>query len=224
MKFIRKLNAPDFFIDDTKNKTRWKNYRTKQKDNLKEYILNNEQYWLCCYCEKKLTLDGNSSHIEHIESRELNPNFIFSYQNLIVSCQGNSYNEAEDKTQHTCGHKKPNDFDEKLFLNPTCKHDISEYFIYDYQGLIESSDKDKEKSKYTITLLNLNGDNDLLAEARKISLFAFREAILKLKPPERGQAIKKILNNESWEYISFFRFRLSPKNIGLNLNKPSHVE
>ena len=211
MKFIKKLDAPDFFIRDTANKTSWKNYRNPQKRNLKEYILENEQYRLCCYCEKKITLEGNSSHIEHIKPKEneLYSHLTFSYTNLIVSCQGDSYNEDDEKSQTTCGHKKANEIDENLFLNPTIEKNISDYFKYKYNGTIESSDKAANKSNYTITLLNLNGDNKILAEARKILLTKFRNSILKLPADERKKKIKAILDKNNQEYISFLRYRLS---------------
>lgn len=209
MKFIKKLETPDFFIHDTANKTSWKNYRTKPKNKLKGYILENEQDWLCCYCEKKLTLEGLSSHIEHITPRELDGSLIFSYKNLIVSCQGDSYNETEeDNSQSTCGHKKPNDFDENLFLNPTTENNISDYFIYENDGTIKANDISIDKSSYTITLLNLNGNNNILAEARKISLAKFRKAIKKLPINERKKKINSILDKNNHEYISFLKYRI----------------
>ncbi len=46
MKYIKKKKAPQFFIEDTKNLKIWKKYNSKKKRKLKEYILENEQFYL----------------------------------------------------------------------------------------------------------------------------------------------------------------------------------
>jgi len=211
MKYIRKLSPPpEFFINDTIALTIWDDYYSDKKRKLKKYILDNEQFWLCCYCEKKVTLDGGASHVEHIDSRELNPPLTFDYKNLVVSCQGDTYNDIDfNKSKNTCGHKKPNDFDKNLFLNPTIETDIQDYFTYEDNGIMKPSDKDKGKAKYTITLLNLNGDNNLLAEARKKVLIQLRNSIknLNLSNDEKKNKIRLLLSKNDREYISFLRYR-----------------
>lgn len=212
MKYIQKLEAPDFFIQETQNLVIWNDYTKKQ--GLKKHILQKEQFWLCCYCEKKLTLEGISSHVEHIKpkGKEEYKDLMFLYANLVVSCQGNTYNEEGSNSQNTCGHKKDNNFNESLFLDPTLETEIRNYFRYDDNGTIKPSDIQPEKSEHTIKQLNLNGNNGLLAEARKKSLIALRESIKKLKLPvaDRKKKIKSILDKESHEYISFLRYRLLP--------------
>jgi len=134
-------------------------------------------------------------------------NFTFDYNNLLVSCQGNHFNEIGDNSKSTCGHIKDNNFDEVKFLNPTLVTDISDYFVFDSDtGIISASKKDKIKAEYTIQILNLNGKNDKLAHARKIAKDALIRNFNKLPIEERKLRLKAFLQNESNEFISFFRY------------------
>ena len=203
MKYIEKLETPQFFIDDTKELNKWNEYRTKRE--LKEFILENEQNYLCGYCEAKINL--NNSHLEHIEPKSNDySNLTFNYDNLIVSCQGNC--ESEDNKHHTCGHKKANEFSRDEFLNPTKQKYIREYFIYE-NGFIKTSIKDSEKAIYTINLLQLNSENSNLIEARKKALTEFRDRVkknaIKNKKPIKEIAII-LLNRENLAFISFLKF------------------
>lgn len=53
MRYIKKTDTPQFFIEDTAGLTAWKDYYSDKKRRLKEHILNNEQNDLCIYCESK---------------------------------------------------------------------------------------------------------------------------------------------------------------------------
>ncbi len=175
MKYIKKgTDEPAFFTTATQGLTDWDDYKTGKKK-LRKHILDNEQYNLCCYCEKRISADSNESYVEHIKPKSVFPDLTFVYSNLLVSCQGNHCNHASDlATKHICGHKKDNEYDANLFLDPTLITDISEHFKFDRDGVISAAEKDKAKENYTISLLNLNGDNNRLAEARKIALTALR--------------------------------------------------
>ena len=69
MKYIEKTTIPSFFIDDTKNLGSWNDYFAKNKRDLKKYILENEQNYLCGYCESKILIDN--SHLEHIKPKRI---------------------------------------------------------------------------------------------------------------------------------------------------------
>jgi len=219
MRYIQKKEIPNFFGQDTKvlqekiitlstkkeKKEVWNSdYREKRK--LKEYILENEQNYLCCYCEAKVTLDN--SHIEHIKPKDIDENTLtFDYSNLSVSCDGICF--SRDK-RLTCGHKKDNKFDEFKFLNPTKVIDIREYFIYTDNYYIGASHKDEIKAIYTMELLHLNSFNNYLPEARKIALNDFNKAIQEHRK-KTGQdmkyIIRELLKRENLAFISFLRFR-----------------
>jgi len=206
MKYIEKLDTPQFFIDDTNTLSLWNEYLAQNKRKLRKYILENEQNGLCCYCEGKISVEN--SHLEHIKPKSLDlTNLTFNYRNISVSCNGicNNGNERE-----YCGHKKENSFDEGKFLNPTIIENIREYFKYENDGEIKSNGLDDEKVLYTILLLQLNTFNNYLQEARKKALVEFREVVVR-KAKVTGKDLKEIaillLNQERLAYISFLRYR-----------------
>lgn len=213
MKYIKKIAAPDFFLKDVKEIENWSKFSRKKKKWLKSYILEKEQFYLCCYCEIKI-MDLAKSHIEHLKPKSLDvENLTFDYSNLAVSCEGYCFNEEDDKSKNTCGHKKDNDFDENLFLNPTIIENVSDYFVFDADGVISASKLNTKKSNYNIGLLNLNGKNDKIAEARKNTLRALKISLnkQKLTPTQKKEKIKVLLANKDREFGTFLRFRF--KNI-----------
>jgi uncharacterized protein (TIGR02646 family) len=210
MKYIQKLPTPAFFAADTAGLTSWNEYWASKKRDLKTFILANEQFGLCCYCEKSITAEHTSSHIEHVIPKSLDIiNLTFEYSNLLVSCEGNHFNEIGDTNKNTCGHLKDNEFHEVKFLNPTLIRDIADYFIFDKdEGVIAASAKDAEKANYTCNILNLNGKNDKLAEARKIAKNAFIRNLnaQNLSIEQKKAKIRVFLSNNSNEFITFFRY------------------
>ena len=228
MRYIQKKEIPQFFIDDTKElreaikitpnnekKDIW-DYHYKTKRELKRYLLEVEQNWLCGYCEAKLeeTFEKEKRenrdfiHIEHIKPKHLDyDNLSFDYYNLLVSCSGRCF--TQNNKPLTCGHKKGNKFDENLFLNPLKYYDIRDYFIYTPNGQIGASLKNKEKSKYTMDLLELNGFNNKLLEARVIALEEFKSSVKKYllqTKREPKKIVKALLNKENLAFISFLRY------------------
>lgn len=208
MKYIKKGTVPQFFIDDTAGLTLWKEFYSVKRRRLKKYILDNEQFGLCCYCEKTVSIDSDSSHVEHVKPKSDGISTLtFEYNNLLVSCQGNHFNEIGDSSKNTCGHKKNNDFDEYRFLNPTLVVDIADYFVFDsLTGVISASLKDNDRAEYTFQTLNLNGKNDKLAEARKKAKEALVKNFATLPVNVRKEKLKKILQNNGTEFLSFFRY------------------
>ncbi|WP_044415677.1 retron system putative HNH endonuclease [Halarcobacter anaerophilus] len=216
MKYIQKTDEPEFFTVDTKelrkrvktelNKSEiWESY--KEKKVLKKYILENEQNWLCGYCESKVTLDD--AHLEHIKPKSMDyENLTFDYRNLMVSCNGKCHTESS--VPLTCGHKKGDNFEEDKFLNPTIIQNIRDYFVYTDNGYIGSSSLSEEKSKYTLNLLQLNTFGNNLPEARKIALKKFRNSVnINAQRTKKGKKViaKILLNKENLAFISFLRFQ-----------------
>jgi len=220
MKYIRKSAIPQFFIEDTKSlkesikRTLISKDKSKVWDNdylqkrvLKAYLLENEQNYLCGYCEAKISLDN--SHVEHIKPKSLDyDNLTFDYSNLLVSCNGICFSESNKPI--TCGHRKANKFDESKFLNPTQQIDIRDYFIYTNNFYIGSSNLDEEKSKYTMDLLELNSFNNNLPQAREDAFNEFRESVqenAKRTKKDLKDIAKILLNKEDLAFISFLRFK-----------------
>jgi len=221
MRYIEKSKViPQFFIDDTqvleerikefttpKEKSEVWNNDYLNKRALKEYLLENEQNYLCGYCEAKISLDN--SHVEHIKPKSLDyDNLTFDYYNLLVSCDGICF--SEQKKPVTCGHKKENKFDEVKFLNPTKRTNLRDYFIYTNNYYIGSSKLDEEKSKYTMDLLELNSFNNNLPQAREDTYNEFRKSVQEFvlrTGKETKEVMKILLNKENLAFISFLRFR-----------------
>lgn len=130
--------------------------RADEKRILKEELLK-EQYYLCCYCMKKVS--WHNSHVEHFVPRSVDTSKEMDYYNLIASCDG--FKEHHEN----CGHKKDDWYNEYMTISPL--DDICEsVFKYTPDGRILSDDM---RGKETIDKLEL--DNDLLKRARKSAIF-----------------------------------------------------
>lgn len=130
----------------------WDNF--KGKDELKSNLLA-IQNGLCAYCEIRLdTSIGN--HLEHIESKSLNPHKTFEYQNIVCSCIKDSLSDNEDANPISCGHAKD---DKPIDIKPT-DVDCEKYFDFDLFGKVVPNDTltsdEKQKAQNTIDTLNLN--------------------------------------------------------------------
>jgi uncharacterized protein (TIGR02646 family) len=204
MRYVKKVNTPQFFIEDTDPLDKWNDY-SDEKIKLREYILKEEQNYLCIYCESKVTKEN--SHLEHIKPKSLNINLTFDYNNIVVSCNGTTFNPSDDKKQYNCGHKKEAKHEEYKFLDPTRYKDIGLYFIYDYDDFkIYPSGKDDIKAKYMIDILQLNSGS--LINARRNKYKSFNKRVKKIRDiEERKACIKKKLYSEDIEFVSFFRYK-----------------
>ena len=87
MRYIKKVSEPDCFTNLTFSVSdKWKKFRNPCKKETRKYIIENEQNFLCGYCEAKIDLDN--THIEHIKPQSNNNDLRFDYNNFIVSCNG----------------------------------------------------------------------------------------------------------------------------------------
>jgi len=211
MKYIQKVDVPQFFSNDTKDLTSWDEYKNG-KEKLREYILKNEQNYLCIYCETKISSDKSNSHLEHIKpkAQDKYPELTFEYNNIAVSCEGNCQNQEENSTRNNCGHKKLNEYDEDKFLNPLEVQDIREYFEYNIDDFsnysIASSDKNKTTANYMINTLHLNDGG--LANARTIALETFKTKMKRYTDIKiRKEKIVEKLNKENIAQISFLKYK-----------------
>ena len=206
MRYINKTQAPAFFKDDTKDLNNWHDYGKVKgtKRRLKQHIIEQEQNALCVYCEGKVGLDD--SHIEHLKPKGKYPQLTFDYQNLAVSCNGTLHNQDDDTQQKSCGHKKDNEYDEALFLDPSQLTDIRDYFVYDIEdSLICPADKSPEQAQYAIKILQLNSDG--LPQARGNALRSFRNTLARIKDVKQRKAkVMAVIKAENKPFVSFLRY------------------
>jgi len=222
MKYVKKLETPSFFIDDTKGFEKWDDYdkdeNTKLKRrNLRAFILEDEQFSLCIYCESRV--DTDTSHIEHIKpkDKDLFPELTFDYDNLAASCQGNVHvaltKVDENIPESTCGHKKSNEYNDELFLSPHTETSLNSYFKYCKDtGKLTPSDCDKFSSRYLkaiymITTLKLN-DGQLPRARLKAGVVLKRRLKREFKKDKtaRNKELQCILQRDSIAFISFLRY------------------
>ncbi|MBP9630375.1 MAG: TIGR02646 family protein [Leptotrichiaceae bacterium] len=155
---VNKKEEPDFFLIFKRysNPKDWDDYTTNIKRRLKKYMLKNEQYSFCPYCERKIKVER--SQIEHIKPKGKFPELLNEYSNYLTGCL---------EYHRTCGSSKGNKWD-KNFINPVRKNP-EEYFIYELStGRIIPNCEDgrkKAEAEKTIEILNLNERR--LCEQRK---------------------------------------------------------
>lgn len=153
MRNIKKGDVPDYWLKLLKKHPHLKyteldpNYIT-EKSQLKTRMLQEEQYYLCCYCCR--SIDYKHSHIEHFRSRDSYPKLEMAYNNMLISCySGNS-----------CGMQKKNsDFPQSISYE-----DWERRFAYTVGGFITASDNDPD-TESVIRILNLN--NQELVKLRR---------------------------------------------------------
>jgi uncharacterized protein (TIGR02646 family) len=217
MKNLDKKPTPQFFIDDTAGLTNWNDYYGSKKRNLREYILKEEQSYVCVYCEVQLEASNTNCHLEHIRPKESAsyPELTFEYSNLGVSCNGNHCNPDGVTSKILCGPKKDNFFDEDLFLHPFETPEVSSHFAFNSDGEISPVDEAEKfsKAEYMIELLNLNGYNGVsraLAEKRKNAFDGLFDALIEKQSSgiEANDFINDILEDDSQQFVTFLRFVL----------------
>lgn len=130
----------------------WQSFDGKKE--LKENLIA-IQNGLCAYCEIRLDASiGN--HLEHIESKSLNPHKTFEYQNIVCSCIKDSLSDSEDTNPISCGHAKD---DKPIDIKPI-DIECEKYFSFDLFGRVVPNEiltiEEKRKAQNTIDTLNLN--------------------------------------------------------------------
>ncbi|MGL4533905.1 MAG: retron system putative HNH endonuclease [Fusobacteriaceae bacterium] len=153
---IYKTPEPEFYEEFKKrNENHIKNWDDMNgyfeiKQELRAYMILEEQNFRCPYCETLIN-DESEGSIEHIRPKDRFPQLFLSYDNFITSCQSN----------YSCDNFKSNSWDDN-FIDPT-KENPEDYFTYDiYSGEIVPKHRDgikKKKALKTIELLNLNHNN-----------------------------------------------------------------
>lgn len=155
-KTARECRWSDDRIPNEAEREEWKTTRRR----LKASMMEQEQGYLCCYCESRITAD--SSDIEHIRPRSKHPQICFDYANLLVSCTKAS----------RCNSHKGSQYDENKFISPL-QPDSESQFRYLADGSVEASGN-SEAATETIRLLNLNDRN--LREKRKEALRSLEDS------------------------------------------------
>ncbi len=108
-----------------------------------------EQGYLCCYCERRLT--DEDSHIEHFNPQtndEVDP---LDYSNMLCSCQ----NRLKKGEPHHCGNLKGKCFDAELLISPL-DPDCENRFLYMADGKIKPLERGDRAADTTITKFGLN--------------------------------------------------------------------
>jgi uncharacterized protein (TIGR02646 family) len=173
MKYIRKNSPPTNFQKwKLKNKKeRWESLTNPLKGQVRGSLML-EQGYICCYCGQEINV--NTSHIEHLKPKSSYPKFRFDYNNLLASCQPESYSPMQPSH---CGHKKGNLYGPYFIspLTPNCEKE----FRFAGDGRIIGITKNAEK---TIDILDLNVS--VLRAKRKAIIDAFKNL-----PPEELKII-----------------------------------
>lgn len=130
----------------------WQSFDGKQE--LKEN-LSVIQNGLCAYCEIRLDT-SIENHLEHIDSKSLNPHKTFEYSNIVCSCIKDSLLDNEDANPISCGHAKRR---RSIDIKPT-DIECEKYFSFDLFGRVVPNEiltiEEKQKAQNTINILNLN--------------------------------------------------------------------
>lgn len=181
---INKKEEPEFFSKFKKKEKpkNWGDFDFRLKNELKEYMLENEQKIgkekYCPYCELKILLEN--SQIEHLKPKDKFPESFSNYENFIVGCV--------DKK--TCGQAKGNKWD-RLFINPVMENP-QEYFSYRLRTgeIIPKIDDGLEYKKAikTIEILNLNERK--LCDYRKVYINQIINISKDLKEEEKIEIIE----------------------------------
>ena len=165
---VKNQNIPTFDEWMTLANEDWKptyaDLRDPEKKEVKESLMN-EQGYICCYCERRLT--DADSHIEHFKPQSNNVVNPLDYSNMLCSCQ----NQLEQGEPRHCGHSKADWFDENLLISPL-DPDCERCFAYTADGKIQPADKcDNAATTMTIEKLKLN--IGILDERRKKAIEPF---------------------------------------------------
>jgi len=149
MKHIQKQAAPQAFIDW---KSRPRTYdRFKKTAQIKQVVkaaLMQEQGYLCCYCERRLT--DSDSHIEHFKPQKDPTVDPLDFNNLLCSCQ----KDLDQGEPRHCGNSKGS-YDANLLVSPldsTCEA----RFMFTADGYVQTAIETDAIAQTTIDVLQLD--------------------------------------------------------------------
>jgi len=168
MKHIIKQREPQVFTDwksmDSEDwQPTYKNLSGEPKEAVKNALMD-EQGYICCYCERRLT--DEDSHIEHFRPQSDPAADALDYGNMLCSCMNN----LQKGEPRRCGNLKENWFDERLLispLDPSCE----ESFAYTGDGHVKPADSGDEAAAMTIKKLGLDIPKLNALRARAIEPF-----------------------------------------------------
>ena len=149
---VKDQNTPDFDGWKASANGDWQPTYEDLSGTTKKEVKNslmNEQGYICCYCERRLTDDG--SHIEHFNPRSNNAFNPLDYANMLCSCQ----NRLEQGEPRHCGNLKGDWFDDQLLVSPL-DPDCEVHFAYTADGNIKPAMKSDAAARMTIVKLGLN--------------------------------------------------------------------
>ena len=149
MKYILKQVEPATFNNwKAKRRTYERFKKTAKIRNAVKNALTQEQGHLCCYCERRITLDD--SHIEHFYPRSNPAVDPLNYANMLCSCQ----KELTPGEPRHCGNAKANCDAELLVspMTPTCE----DRFTFTADGHIQPAHSTDLAAVKTIDQLQLN--------------------------------------------------------------------
>jgi len=172
MKYIEKREQP-YNLDDwieKKPNLNYENLTKKRKKTIRKKLLEDQGY-ICCYCQKRITgiqKDGHrDAEIEHIKPQSnCNDRETVSYDNLLVSCDGNQKRDNKLLKEHD---RHCNNFrqDKNLYIN-LLDRDCENKIYYDFNGGIYAVNNNLDV-KETINNLNLR----ILNSTRKAYIDGF---------------------------------------------------
>jgi uncharacterized protein (TIGR02646 family) len=173
MKHIIKQDEPQKFIDwkalaNDDWQPSYDNLSGPPKQAIKTSLMQ-EQGYLCCYCERRLTDDD--SHIEHFRPQTMHGVDPLDFGNMLCSCQ----KILEKGEPRHCGNHKGDWFDAILTvspLDPACEG----RFHFTGQGRIFPANPGDLSAATTITKLAL--DHPKLDDMRSKAIEPFLDATL----------------------------------------------
>lgn len=104
----------------------------------------------CCYCETKLNEEGKSMHVEHFHPKDIYPEEVVKWENLLPSCGRCNSNKGTHDTKS------------EPIINPTINNPKDYFYFYNYR--YKSKNRNKLASN-TIDVLYLN-DTTTIVKAR----------------------------------------------------------
>ncbi|MCM5557248.1 retron system putative HNH endonuclease [Pleomorphomonas sp. JP5] len=164
MKFSAKRPAPKAFVDWLEQENNdWKPTYSQLSGPPMQAVqqsLLEEQGYVCCYCGRRLPLDGSEGHIDHFwpqsrfngttaDDRRLD------YNNFFRSCGPRGQRGVPTGRPSTCGEAKGDWYDihnSILPSDPGCER----RFVYGQTGAVKPSNPDDKAALNMIKQLNLN--------------------------------------------------------------------
>lgn len=164
MKHIVKQGEPQAFTDwkalanDDWQPT-YDNLAGASKRAVKKALME-EQGYICCYCERRLT--DADSHVEHFKPQSEEDVDPLDYTNMLCSCQ----NQIRKGEPRHCGNLKDNWFDQELLISPL-EPGCESRFAFTGDGGIQAATEGDSAAAKTIVKLGLGIPklNDLRARA-----------------------------------------------------------